>query len=289
MSAPPLRRGALRPGWAVALPAPASPTARVPVTLLAGPAAGQALARWAAERPPGERWALVHDAAAPPPLAEGPDLAVAGFAGGCLCCVGSSAFPLFLARLLRRGPWQRLMVALPPAGDLGAAVDALLRGPLAPAIERVETLEGADPTLAWAGQRAQLDHLHDPHRWRWPAPGGACAAWVWDQHAVFDRRGAEALLGRVAAEQGVTGLRAVLRTAREWYGYQRGAQPAWQPDGSRHASRIECGHVDPAVLETLGERWRALLPRESAPPVVRIARSRNPAAGSPVPGEGGIG
>jgi len=294
MSAPPLRRGALRPGWAAGHAGEGdarnlAPAPRLPVTLLAGPRAGAALARWAAERPPDERWAVVHDAAAPPPLAESPALAVAGFAGGCLCCVGSGAFPLFLGRLLRRGPWQRLMVALPVGAAVAAAVDALLRGPLAPTIARVEVVEGADPGLAWAEQRARLEQIHDPRRWRWPAPCGPRAAWVWDQHAVFDRRRAEALLTAVAAEPGVSGLRAVLRTARDWYGFEAGAQPAWQPEASRHASRIECAHADPAVLEALGERWPAALHRADTAPVVRIARSRNPEARASLPGDGGIG
>jgi hypothetical protein len=294
MSAPPLRRGALRPGWAVGLAGEAGalrPTTavRVPVTLLAGPAAGAALARWAAERPPDERWAVVHDAAAPPPLAESPALAVAGFSGGCLCCVGSSAFPLFLGRLLRRGPWQRLMVALPAGAEVAAAVDALLRGPLAPALARVEVVERADPGRTWVEQRAWLERMHDPRRWRWLAPGAPRAAWVWDQHTIFDRRRAEAMLTVLAAEPGVIALRAALRTAREWYAFEAGAQPAWRPEAERHASRIECAHVDPEVLDALGGRWSAAVHRAGAAPVVRIARSRNPEDDAPLPGDEGIG
>jgi hypothetical protein len=269
--------------------AAASPQARVPVTLLAGPMAGAALARWVHERAPAERWAVVHDAGAPPPLADSPDLAVAGFAGGCPCCVGSSAFPLFLGRLLRRGPWQRLVVAMPPGVETAAAVDALLRGPLAAAIGRVEVADPADAGRSWAQQRAHLDRVHDPRRWRWPAPQGPRAAWVWDQHARFDRRDAQATLAAVSSAPGVAMLRAVLRTEREWYAFEAGAQPAWQPEASRHESRIECVHDDPAALEALAGRWDALRQDKGAAPVVRIARSRNPGDPAPLPGCEGIG
>jgi hypothetical protein len=266
-----------------------SPPARLPVTLLAGPGAGAALARWVRERGSGERWAVVHDAGAPAPALDGdPGLGVAGFAGGCVCCTGSAAFPLFLGRLLRRGPWQRLLVALPPGSEPAAATDALLRGPLAAAIARVEVVEPADPALAWADVRARLDDAHDPHRWRWPAPAGARAAWVWDQHAVFDRRRAEAALVELASRPGVAMLRAVLRTAREWYAFDSGTRPAWQPETSRHESRIECVRGDPAALEAMGAGW-ASLQEAGAAPVVRIARSRNPRAAPALPGDEAFG
>lgn len=134
----------LRPGVA-SLAAPGTPSSRTPVTLLVGDgrSIARALARWIGQRAAGERWAVVDGGAlgaepAGPLAAPDPDLAIIGFAAGCACCVAASAFALVLARLLRRGPWHRLLIVLPVQADPGAVVDSLLAGPIAPALADLE-------------------------------------------------------------------------------------------------------------------------------------------------------
>jgi G3E family GTPase len=112
----------------------------VPTLLLTGfLGAGKTtlLRGWLAERPPGERWAvLVNEfgalgvdrallgggdtaAGAPAPVA------VAEVAGGCACCAARVAFGATLTRLLRRGPWDRLFVETSGLGHPAGLVDAL--------------------------------------------------------------------------------------------------------------------------------------------------------------------
>jgi hypothetical protein len=320
MSGRALRRGAPRPGWAAGLagapevPAAAASAPRLSVTLLAGDGAAGALERWLRERPHGERWAVVCDSSAPAaPVASAgdPDLAIADFAGACACCLGSSAFALFLTRLLRGGPYHRLLVALPASAEPAAVVDGLLGGSLAPALGAVELAavgavpaarsETMDALLAadvtWAQAVAALARARDPHPWRWAAPAGPRAAWAWDQHTVFDRRRIEAALAALAADPDVVALRAAVRTAREWYACDPAGQPAWRVEPTRRESRIECAVREGAAdrLDGLGARWAEALHavdgRRPSPSAarVRIARSRNPGGRTPLPGGEGFG
>ncbi|MBP6813889.1 MAG: hypothetical protein KA169_03300 [Burkholderiaceae bacterium] len=126
------------PGRGAGLLAPLPAGTRV--LLLAGGRERTALSmkRWAAQRPPAERWALVRaggDALAEPMP---PELDVVDFSGGCACCVAASAFSLTIARLLRRGTVDRLFILLAESADPGAVADALWSGPLAGGLAGVE-------------------------------------------------------------------------------------------------------------------------------------------------------
>ena len=91
------------------------------------------LSGWLAERPAHERWAvLVNEFGA---LGvdrallggDGADAAVtvAEIAGGCACCAARVAFDATLVRLLRRGPWDRLVVETTGLGHPAELVDRL--------------------------------------------------------------------------------------------------------------------------------------------------------------------
>lgn len=131
---------AIRPGGALLAGPPAAGAGVTPITLLVGGGAdlGCALTRWAAQRPAGERWALVRSSPLGLAGAADPDLEEVSFAGGCACCVAAAAFSLVMARLLRKGPWQRVLIELSPAADPGAVADALRSGPVGPALSALE-------------------------------------------------------------------------------------------------------------------------------------------------------
>lgn len=131
---------AIRPGGALLAGPPVAGAGVTPITLLVGGGAdlGSALTRWAAQRPAGERWALVRSSPLGLAGAADPDLEEVSFAGGCACCVAAAAFSLVMARLLRKGPWQRVLIELSPAADPGAVADALRSGPVGPALSAVE-------------------------------------------------------------------------------------------------------------------------------------------------------
>jgi G3E family GTPase len=96
------------------------------------------LSGWLAARPAGERWAVLVnefgalgvDRALLGGEAGGPDapVAIAEVAGGCACCAARVAFGATLTRLLRRGPWDRLLIETTGLGHPGELVDQL-RGP----------------------------------------------------------------------------------------------------------------------------------------------------------------
>lgn len=81
-----------------------------------------------AQRPECERWAVLVNEVNPLADALQPVDASFATAGGCACCVGSVAFDVALTRLLRRGPWHRLLVEAPGLGH-PARIAARLRGP----------------------------------------------------------------------------------------------------------------------------------------------------------------
>jgi G3E family GTPase len=101
-----------------------------PVTLVTGVlAAGKttAIRRWCAGRPRVERWAvlvndfgrLAIDAAAHS------GVEVFEVAGGCACCAAVVAMRATLSRILRRGPWDRLVVELSGLGHPAQMIDLL--------------------------------------------------------------------------------------------------------------------------------------------------------------------
>jgi hypothetical protein len=103
-------------------------TVPIPVTVVAGAgrsAQRRLLAALLADRPQAARWAVLDNTAAE---ADRPRTVAAGverFAvpGGCACCLAGPAFRTALVRLLRAGPWQRLLVVVDPSGHAHAIVD----------------------------------------------------------------------------------------------------------------------------------------------------------------------
>jgi G3E family GTPase len=91
------------------------------------------LSGWLAARPAGERWAVLVnefgalgvDRALLGGDGAGGEVAVAEVAGGCACCAAQVAFDATLTRLLRRGPWDRLLVETTGLGHPARLVDRL--------------------------------------------------------------------------------------------------------------------------------------------------------------------
>ena len=129
------------PGVGLLAPGPAGPRGGTRVLLLAGEGAriARSLARWSAQRPGDERWALIRAGGDEPAGLPPPGLEVVDFAGGgCACCVAASAFSLTLARILRRGPFERLFITLAASADPGKVADSLWSGPLSARLAAVE-------------------------------------------------------------------------------------------------------------------------------------------------------
>lgn len=92
------------------------------------PGAGKStlLKAWLAERPDTERWALmVNGIAGLADADRDPGVTVAMLAGGCACCSGQVVFGVTLTRLLRGGPFQRLLIEVSGIGHPGRLVDRL--------------------------------------------------------------------------------------------------------------------------------------------------------------------
>lgn len=150
-----------------------SPVARLTlVTGFLGAGKTTAIRHWLGARPVGERWAVLVndfgvlgvDAAAFAP-AEGVE--VFEVAGGCACCAAAPVMRTALARMLRRGPWDRILVELSGLGHPGPLIDQLRSASVAMPlrIDGVVALVDASrptPFLDAGGQhrdlvRAQLD------------------------------------------------------------------------------------------------------------------------------------
>jgi len=126
-----------------------------PLTLLCAGDPARALAlglRWAARRPPGERWALlIDDPAAPCPVPVQNDeaLRIVHLASGCICCSGAIALRTALTRVLRDGPWQRLLLLPSASARVDWLIDAL-RASLAASWLEIDSIV----TLRLAGTKA---------------------------------------------------------------------------------------------------------------------------------------
>lgn len=145
---------------------------RTRVHLITGlPGAGKTtlLRGWLADRPPGERWAVLVegltdpgpiDAAAnggpDPEKPELPAVVVRGLLGGCACCIGGPAFGVAVGQLLRQGRWDRLFIEVSAQADGSALVDRLRSPPLAAHL-RVE------PVVLVINAQSALPYL-DPGR-----------------------------------------------------------------------------------------------------------------------------
>lgn len=111
----------------------AAPIDTLLVTGFLGAGKTTLLSGWLAERPPRERWAVLVNESGALGIdrallgGDGPDarVAVAEIAGGCACCAARIAFGATLTRLLRRGPWDRLIVETTGLGHPAELVDQL--------------------------------------------------------------------------------------------------------------------------------------------------------------------
>jgi G3E family GTPase len=153
-----------------ALP-PRAAAAPVPTLLLTGfLGAGKTtlLRGWLARRPADERWAvLVNEFGA---LGvdrallggDGADarVMVAEIAGGCACCAARVAFGATLARLLRRGPWDRLFIETTGLGHPGELVDQLRSPALSAWLRVLPPIAVVDATRA----ALYLDAARPSHR-----------------------------------------------------------------------------------------------------------------------------
>lgn len=109
--------------------------APIPVTLLHGLGAGAPdraarLERWLARRPPQERWALIAEGGVALPAFD-PACVVVAQIGGCACCTGALVLRVTLTRLLRQGPWHRVVILAGAATRTQALAGQLQAAPFA--------------------------------------------------------------------------------------------------------------------------------------------------------------
>jgi len=114
------------------------------------------VAGWLAARPAGERWAVLVnefgalgiDRALLARAGDAGAVEVAEVAGGCACCAARVAFTATLTRLLRRGPWDRLIVEATGLGHPAQLVDALRDPALAGRLAVMPPVAVVDATRA---------------------------------------------------------------------------------------------------------------------------------------------
>ena len=107
----------------------------VPVTLLHGLGAGAPeragrLERWLARRPPQERWAVIAEGGVALPAFDRSSVVIAQI-GGCACCTGALVLRVTLTRLLRQGPWHRVVILAGAAARPQALAEQLRAAPFA--------------------------------------------------------------------------------------------------------------------------------------------------------------
>ncbi len=154
----------------------AAPVDTLLVTGFLGVGKTTLLSGWLAERPPHQRWAVLVNETGALGIdrallgGDGPDarVAVAEVSGGCACCAARVAFGATLTRLLRRGPWDRLIVETTGLGHPAELVDQL-RAMSAAASGPAGRLRLRPPVAVVDASRAAL--YADPSR-----PGHAIAA-----------------------------------------------------------------------------------------------------------------
>jgi hypothetical protein len=129
-------------------------TSPAPLTLVVGvpaDAAQRALARWLADRPGEERWAVLANAGSCPLPGQGDRVGFFELPAACPCCAAALALRSAFGRVQRAGPWQRLFLLLPAAAHAAASVDALRTGLSAHAfrLDSVIALVDARRPPAW--------------------------------------------------------------------------------------------------------------------------------------------
>jgi hypothetical protein len=152
---------------------------RLPVTVVAGlasPAKTGLIEQWraAASAP----WALIIDRGEDfkfprqtDPTAERGERADPGIEriGGCACCTASAALGAALRKLMRRGPWARLLVDLNGGAHPAAFVDALRAPGLSGALQLTELISVVDASrldqrLAGAQRRWLTEQVQSADR-----------------------------------------------------------------------------------------------------------------------------
>lgn len=151
---------------------PAGPIPTLLVTGFVGVGKTTLIAGWLARRPPGERWAVLINGSGATGIgraagadakgidAKGADARntaeVFEVAGGCACCAAGVAFRATLTRLLRRGPWDRLLIEASGLGHPAQLVDRLREPSLQPLLALL-------PPVAVVDARRPAPFLDDAH------------------------------------------------------------------------------------------------------------------------------
>jgi hypothetical protein len=134
-----------------------------PVLVVTGfPGVGKTtlLRRWFDQRPSQARWALLHVEPGVQRIdAEGDVVGVAEVAGGCACCAADVGFRTALAKLLRQGPWDLLVVEASALGHPARVVDRLRAAPFADLLSVLPPVAVVDPRRA----APFIDPAHSGH------------------------------------------------------------------------------------------------------------------------------
>lgn len=134
------------------------PTRFTVVAGFAGPSKARAIRAWLAGRPGGERWALLANDPSDGLQAEFPG-AVRPLAAGCACCIGGAPLLATIGRLLRDGPWDRVLLDLAGEGRPAALLDRLRGAVLGPAVR----VDGVVLAVDGARPGPWLDAAHPGH------------------------------------------------------------------------------------------------------------------------------
>jgi G3E family GTPase len=128
-------------------PGPGRGVPTVVVTGFLGAGKSSLIRHWLSQRPQAERWAVLVNELGATRVEPLPAHAVEVFevAGGCACCAADVAFRTTVNRLLRRGPWHRLVVEVGASGHPARVVDRLLGMPALAVQPSVAVVDGRRP------------------------------------------------------------------------------------------------------------------------------------------------
>jgi len=108
-----------------------------------------ALRHLLANRPAGERWAVIvnefGEIGIDGAVLDDGELPVAEIAGGCLCCAAGPQLTVTVANLIRRHRPQRLLIEASGLAHAAGVIDELREKPLADGVEVAATLTLVDP------------------------------------------------------------------------------------------------------------------------------------------------
>lgn len=197
------------------------------VTGLVGAGKTRLIDAWRGELPGAARWAVLRDQGETfkLPQASGGDRDPAlETMGGCACCTGRLSVRSALGRLLRRGPWEHLLIELSGTGHPAAFVDVLRAGELSRAVR----LTGVVAVLDAARLEERLAGRHAP--------------WLREQIECADRVVLRHPLPLARAERGVLadrvrGLQPFDLEIEHWWAQPAGA-PAAYAEGGPQAPRL---------------------------------------------------